>query len=87
MFAPHGVELIIPVDDAEGDTVIEDADVVIVAGVRRMGAAQIQRLRRAVGLQCYSVGMNQVDAAAAAKAGIPVRNVLATAPTRSPTTR
>ncbi len=75
VFAPHGVELIIPVDDAEGDTVIEDADVVIVAGVRRMGAAQIQRLRRAVGLQCYSVGMNQVDAAAAAKAGIPVRNV------------
>lgn len=75
VFEPEGVELVIPADDAEAERSIEDADVVVVTGIGRLGAAQIGRLRNAVGLLCYSIGMNQVDGASAAAAGIPVRNV------------
>ncbi len=72
---PEGVELVIPADDAAAEQLIEDADVVIVTGIGRLGATQIGRLRNAVGLLCYSIGMDQVDADAAESAGIPVRNV------------
>jgi D-3-phosphoglycerate dehydrogenase len=72
---PLGVELVVPDDEAEAERAVEDADVVIVTGVRRLGAEAIARLRRPAGLLCYSIGMDQVDAAAARERGIPVRNV------------
>lgn len=72
---PLGVELQVPADAAESERLIVDADVVIVTGIGRLGAESIGRLRDPAGLLCYSIGMNQVDGAAAAARGIPVRNV------------
>lgn len=72
---PLGVELQVPADAAEAERLIVDADVVIVTGIGRLGAESIGRLRDPAGLLCYSIGMNQVDGAAAAARGIPVRNV------------
>lgn len=70
-----GARLIVPADDDEARDAIVDADVIIVTGIRPLTAADIATLRRASGILCASVGMNQVDGAAAAAAGIPVRNV------------
>jgi len=75
VFDPLGVELRIPADAADADRLIVDADVVIVTGIGRLSAASIATLRDPAGLLCYSIGMNQVDGAAAAARGIPVRNV------------
>ncbi len=72
---PAGVELVIPPDPAQAETLIEDADVVIVTSIARLGRDQIDRLRRPAGILCYSIGMNQVDHDAAAARGIPVTNV------------
>lgn len=72
---PLGVELQVPADAADAERLIVDADVVIVTGIGRLGAESIGRLRDPAGLLCYSIGMNQVDGAAAAARGIPVRNV------------
>lgn len=72
---PAGVELVIPSDPAEAERLIEDADVVIATSVARLDAARIARLRDPAGILCYSIGMNQVDHAAAAARGIPVTNV------------
>jgi len=72
---PAGVELLIPADPAEADRLIEEADVVIATSVARLDAERIARLRRCAGILCYSIGMNQVDHAAAAARGIPVTNV------------
>jgi D-3-phosphoglycerate dehydrogenase len=75
VLAPAGVDLVIPADDPAADAEARDADVVIVSGIRRLEAPLIGELRRAVGILCYSVGMDKVDGEAAAAAGIPVRNV------------
>lgn len=75
VLGPHGVRLVVPPTDAAADAAIEDADVVIVTGIRRLEADRIATLRRAVGILCYSIGMDKVDGAAAAERGIPVRNV------------
>jgi phosphoglycerate dehydrogenase-like enzyme len=72
---PHGVRLVIPPNDAAADAAIQDSDVVIVSGIRRLEAPLIETLRRAVGILCYSIGMDKVDGAAAAARGIPVRNI------------
>jgi len=68
-----GVRLVVPARP-DGDAALADADVVIVHD-GPFGAAQMARIRRPVGLVCYSVGMDQVDDDAAAAAGIPVRNL------------
>jgi D-3-phosphoglycerate dehydrogenase len=65
----------VPHDQAAGEAAAADADVVVVTGVRRLDAAGIAGLRRAVGIVCYSIGMDQVDREAAAARGIPVRNI------------
>jgi D-3-phosphoglycerate dehydrogenase / 2-oxoglutarate reductase len=75
VLGPAGVELVVPADDAEGEDAVQSADVVIVTGLRRLEAPLVARLGRAVGIVCYSVGMDAVDGEAAARAGIPVRNV------------
>ncbi|MBX3029008.1 MAG: hypothetical protein KF809_02495 [Chloroflexi bacterium] len=75
LLAEAGVELIVPPDPDSADAAIVDADVVVVTGVRRLDAARIATLRRAVGILCYSIGMDQVDREAAASRGLPVRNI------------
>ena len=72
---PAGVDLVIPSDPHEAETLIEDADVVVVTSIARLGADQIGRLTGPAGILCYSIGMNQVDHDAAAARGIPVTNV------------
>ena len=73
--ARFGVELVVPGSTGEADEAIRDADVVVVTGVRRLEAGAIAGLRRAAGILCYSIGLDKVEAGAAAKAGIEVRNV------------
>jgi len=75
MLADHGVDLVLPPDEAAAGAAISDADVVVVTGIRRLDAAAIATLGRCVGILCYSIGMDAVDAAAARAAGIPVSNV------------
>ncbi len=75
VFDPLGIGLRIPADADEAARLIVDADVVIVTGVGRLSAESIATLRDPAGLLCYSIGMDQVDGAAAAARGIPVRNV------------
>ncbi len=71
----RGVDLVVPGDAAEADEAIRTADAVIVTGYGRLDADRVAGLERAVGILCYSIGMDKVDGPAAAAAGIPVRNV------------
>lgn len=73
--AAAGVELVIPADEAERDRLLPRADVVISSGTMKVDADMIARLEHCVGIQCYSVGKDAVDSAAAELAGIPVANV------------
>jgi D-3-phosphoglycerate dehydrogenase len=71
-----GVDLVVPKDEAESDAAIVDADVVIACQQRGvLGSAEMATMQNAAGIICYSIGMNQVDHAAARDAGIPVTNV------------
>ena len=64
-----------PEDAAAADDAIRTADAVIVTGYGRLDAGRVGSLERAVGILCYSIGMDKVDGPAAKAAGIPVRNV------------
>ena len=75
MLAEQGVDLIVPNSPEEADEAVRDADVAIVNALRGMKRENIAPLTNCVGLLCYSIGMNQVDAEAAAEKGIPVGNV------------
>jgi D-3-phosphoglycerate dehydrogenase / 2-oxoglutarate reductase len=75
IFGGRGVELIVPEDGAAADEAIRTADAVIVTGFGRLDADRVASLERAVGILCYSIGMDKVDGDAAKAAGIPVRNV------------
>jgi D-3-phosphoglycerate dehydrogenase len=68
-----GVRLLVP-ERVDADEQLADADVVIVHD-GPFAADRMARLRDPLGLVCYSVGMDQVDARAAEEAGIPVRNL------------
>jgi D-3-phosphoglycerate dehydrogenase len=74
LVAAAGAELIVPGDVAENERLLADADVVL-RGSRRLDASLIARLGRCVGLVTYSVGLDGIDLAAAAAAGLAVRNV------------
>ena len=71
----RGVDLVVPEDAAAADEAIRTADAVIVTGYGRLDAGRVAGLERAVGILCYSIGMDKVDGPAAETAGIPVRNV------------
>jgi D-3-phosphoglycerate dehydrogenase len=75
IFGSRGVDLIVPADAAAADAAIRTADAVIVTGYGKLDAERIAGLDRAVGILCYSIGMDKVDGPAAKAAGIPVRNV------------
>lgn len=77
VLAHHGVELVSPADRAERDALLPAADVVVVSSIDQLDAGRVGRLDRCVGILCYSAGMDAVDQAAAAVAGIPVRNIRA----------
>ena len=62
-------------DGAAADEAIPTADAVIVTGYGHLDAGRVASLERAVGILCYSIGMDKVDGQAAKEAGIPVRNV------------
>jgi len=59
---------------SEGHAALAGADVVIVHD-GPFGAAELALLHHPAGIVCYSVGMDQVDAAAASAAGVPVHNL------------
>ena len=75
IFGGRGVDLVVPGDAAEADDAIRTADAVIVTGYGKLDADRVAGLERAVGILCYSIGMDKVDGPAAKAAGIPVRNV------------
>lgn len=69
---PLGIRLLVPDDDAAARAALLDADVVFTSS--RLTADDISRLGDCAGILCYSVGMDYVDARAAAARGIPVWN-------------
>ena len=77
LLAARGVELIVPRDARERDTVIASADVLVSAGVEPVNADVIERLGPCIGIVVAQVGLDHVDLDSAAAAGIPVVNVTA----------
>lgn len=69
---PLGIRLVVPASAEEARQAMPDADVIFTSSA--ITAADIATLRDCVGILCYSVGMDYVDAKAAAERGIPVWN-------------
>ena len=69
---PLGIELIVAASPDEARAVMPDADVIFTS--TPITADDIATLRDCAGIVCYSVGMDYVDAKAAAERGIPVWN-------------
>lgn len=81
MFAPFieamadaGVDVQVAVDDDDRHRLLPLADVPVVLGRQAMPAHVVPQLVRAVGILCYSIGMDKVPPEAAA-AGLEVRNI------------
>jgi D-3-phosphoglycerate dehydrogenase / 2-oxoglutarate reductase len=72
MLEPLGIRLVIAADRDEAREAIRTADVVFTSSA--ITADDIATLDNAVGIVCYSVGMDYVDARAAAAKGIPIWN-------------
>jgi D-3-phosphoglycerate dehydrogenase len=69
----RGVRLVVPETARATSDQLGTADVVIVSG--RFPSGLLAEMPRTVGIICYSVGMDAVNAGAAAEAGITVSNV------------
>jgi D-3-phosphoglycerate dehydrogenase len=69
---PLGIELVVPASADEAQARMPDADVIFTSSP--LSAADIATFRNCVGIVCYSVGMDYVDAKAAADRGIPIWN-------------
>lgn len=69
---PLGIRLVIPESPDEARIAMPDADVIFTSSP--ITADDIATFRDCVGILCYSVGMDYVDAGAAAARGIPVWN-------------
>jgi D-3-phosphoglycerate dehydrogenase len=69
---PLGVRLVVAPSAEEAPALMADADVVFTSSP--ITADDIAGLRNCIGIVCYSVGMDYVDARAAAERGIPVWN-------------
>ena len=69
---PLGIRLIVPASADEARAAMRDADVIFTSSP--LTAADIATFDHCVGIVCYSVGMDYVDARAAADRGIPVWN-------------
>lgn len=70
-----GVDLQVPVDEADRDRLVALADVVISSSLIRVDPAWISRMPQCRAILCYSAGMDAVDREAATAAGILVGNV------------
>jgi D-3-phosphoglycerate dehydrogenase / 2-oxoglutarate reductase len=68
----HGIHLVVPSSEEEARAAMPDADVIFTSSP--ITADDIASLRNCVGILCYSVGVDYVDATAAAARGIPVWN-------------
>ena len=68
----HGVQLVIPETPDEARAALRSADVVFTSSA--LTAEEIATFENCVGILCYSVGMDYVDAEAAAAHDIPVWN-------------
>ena len=68
----RGVRLVVPASAEEARAAMPDADVIFTSSP--LTADDIATFRNAVGILCYSVGMDYVDAAAAEAHGIPIWN-------------
>jgi D-3-phosphoglycerate dehydrogenase len=73
LLAKDGVELVVPDGEHASPQQLAAADVVIVSDP--FPTELLAQLPRCVGIICYSVGMDAVDAGAAAAVGIPITNV------------
>jgi D-3-phosphoglycerate dehydrogenase len=69
---PHGIRLVVPASAGEARAAMPDADVIFTSSP--LTADDIATFRNCVGILCYSVGMDYVDAKAAAARGIPIWN-------------
>jgi D-3-phosphoglycerate dehydrogenase / 2-oxoglutarate reductase len=69
---PLGINLVVPASADEARAAMPDADVIFTSSP--LTATDIATFRNCVGIVCYSVGMDYVDAKAAAERGIPVWN-------------
>ena len=72
LLEPHGIRLVIPPTREEAQEAMRTADVVFTSSA--ITAADIATFEKCAGIVCYSVGMDYVDAKAAAAKGIPVWN-------------
>jgi D-3-phosphoglycerate dehydrogenase len=72
MLEPQGVRLVLPKDRDEAREAMRTADVIFTSSP--LTADDIATFENAAGIVCYSVGMDYVDAKAAAARGIPVWN-------------
>jgi D-3-phosphoglycerate dehydrogenase len=72
MLEPLGIDLVVATSPEEARARMADADVVFTSS--QITGEDIATLRNCVGIVCYSVGMDYVDAKAAAERGIPVWN-------------
>ncbi len=72
ILGPLGIRLVIPESPDEARIAMPDADVIFTSSP--ITADDIATFRDCVGILCYSVGMDYVDAGAAAARGIPVWN-------------
>jgi D-3-phosphoglycerate dehydrogenase len=73
LLAAAGVELLVPDTDTATPEQVAAADVLIVSGP--FPSELLATAPSCAGIICYSVGMDSVDAAAAARAGLPVTNL------------
>ena len=69
---PLGIDLVVPETPEEAAARMPDADVIFTSS--KLDASDIATFNNCVGIVCYSVGMDYVDAEAAAERGIPVWN-------------
>jgi D-3-phosphoglycerate dehydrogenase len=72
LLEPHGIRLVVAGDRSEAAEAMRTADVVFTSS--RISADDIATFGNCAGIVCYSVGMDYVDARAAAARGIPVWN-------------
>lgn len=76
LLAAEGVDLIVPESPRARESHIAAADVVIAAGIEKVTAEDIGRMKSCVGIVAAQVGVDHIDLDAAEKVGLRVANVV-----------